>query len=687
MLPVEMMSRFLPRLFLVLCCLVGAGHAADLRSISAVRGLPPEKVLERPRFEVTASVTFIARWKGRSEISVQDETAGIYAYFEAEDARDLALGDVVHLRGTVMPGIGPPCLEVDECRKTGERGLPTATAADFTALDNAYLDSQFVEVEGIVRDAQYDAAVSPPSIILTLQMRGGRADVFLAMEPQGDPAGLVDAEVRVRGVPFHYFNQNRQPFGFRLMACEERQIEILKAVPQPPSGMPVTKVEDLLRYQPVPQTGHRVRVQGVVTLHWPGEFLYLQDGGVGILVKSRRMESLEPGDRVDVAAFAALSDYSAILEDAGFRKVGHTGEPPVTELPLEKLTAGEADAKLVVTEGVLESVSERSGRSVLMIRSGTMIVAGELPENVAVPVSLLPGSKLRLTGVCQVELGSRRKFAVFYRPESARLLLRSIDDIRVVRPASWWTPRRLWVALGAAWVVLALGAVLVWSLQTRNARLKAEIDRRERAEAEVKRREEERKILAADLHDSLEQSLTGVALQLQAAGRAKGEDPHLELASRLLKHSREEVHRAVRDLREPSDVAFDLPAALRGLVRHSSAGSVVDFQLDLPESLPRLGAGLAHQVLHLAQEGVTNALKHADAASIRISVGECGGGIVLEIEDDGLGFPAGNPPGPAEGHFGVQGMKERVARCGGTFGIDSTAGKGTRIRAVLPILP
>lgn len=679
------MSRPFLRLLWVLLSLVAAGQAEDLRNISAVRALPADKVQEGPRFELTASVTFIARWNGRTEISVQDETAGIYANFGGAELRDLSLGDVLHLRGTVVSGIGPPCLHVEDYRKTGESGLPAATVADFPALDRVYLDSQFVEVTGIVRDAQYDPAVSPPSVILTLQMRGGRADVFLAMKPTTDPARLIDSEVRVRGVPFYYFNQNRQPFGFRLMICEESQIEVLKAVPQPPFEMPVTAVEGLLRYQPVPQTDHRVRVQGVVTLHWPGQFLYLQDGEVGILVKSRRKESLEPGDHVDVAAFAVLNDYSAILEDAEFRKLGHTGEPPATELALEKLTAGEADAKLVVTEGVLESVSERSGRSVLMIRSGTLIVAGELPDKVAVPKSLLTGSKLRLTGVCQVELGLPRKFAVSYRPESARLLLRSADDIHVVSAASWWTLRRLWYALGAAWVVLALGAVLVWSLQGRNARLKAEIDRRERAEAEVKRREEERKILAADLHDSLEQSLTGVALQLQAAGRSGGDDPHLELASRLLKHSREEVHRAVRDLREPSDVDFDLLAALRSLVRHSSAGSAVDFQLDVPEHLPPLGASLAHQVLHLAKEGVTNALKHADAATIRIALGGGGGDIVLEIEDDGIGFPPGNHPGPAAGHFGVQGMKERVARCGGTFGIDSTTGAGTRIRAVLPI--
>ena len=113
----------------------------------------------------------------------------------------------------------------------------------------------------------------------------------------------------------------------------------------------------------------------------------------------------------------------------------------------------------------------------------------------------------------------------------------------------------------------------------------------------------------------------------------------------------------------------------------------MDFQLDLPERMPAMGAHLSHQLLHLAQEGVTNALKHAQAVSIRLALGEKDGGMRLEIEDDGLGFDQEQRPGPAEWHFGLQGMKERAARLGGTFGIDSVAGEGTRIRVTLPMNP
>jgi len=211
---------------------------------------------------------------------------------------------------------------------------------------------------------------------------------------------------------------------------------------------------------------------------------------------------------------------------------------------------------------------------------------------------------------------------------------------------------------------------------------------RERAETELMRREEERKLLAADLHDSLEQSLTGVALQLQAAGGSGGEvarSPHLDLAERLLRYSREEVHRAVRDLREPMDAAFDLPTALRGLTRRFSMGSTVSFELNMSESEPALPTHLSHQLFHLVQESVTNSLKHSDAGKIWISLERHIDSVTLEVADDGSGFDPSACLGPAEGHFGLQGMKERAARLGGTLEIDSEANAGTRIRVALPL--
>ena len=680
-------SSFTKRLVpLVMILSHGMVSAAELRTVSEIRNLSLEDSTKNLPVSVKGTVTFVMVWGNKSEATVQDSTAGIYTFMQSEDAARLRLGNVVEIKGYATEGAWAPCLRVSDLVVTQEKkSLPLPRKADYTSLKSGVMDSQFVEIEGMVRDVQYDSTVHPASTILTIAMEGGRAEVFMPHYSDEEIFTLVDSKVRVTGVTFHYFNQRRQAFEFRIMVAERSQVVVTESPPSDAFDLPVTPLGKLLQYNPNGYSEHRARVKGLVTLHRPGEFLFLQEGEDGLLVRSRRKEKLHPGDLVEVAAFATMGTYGAFLEDGEIRNVDSRQTPVAVEMPLEELATGTADAKLIRTQGVLESISERNGRAFLMLRKGSLIVPADLPVSMKELPPISNGSIVQLTGICQVELGSQRRFARLYRPESAKLLLRSVDDIVVMRAAPWWTEKRLSMALAAVIGVLTLSGIWGWSLNSRNARLRREIKGRERAEEEVKRREEERRLLAADLHDSLEQSLTGVALQLQAAGRLNDDrSSHLDLAERLLKYSRDEVHRAVRDLRQPSHEVFDPRHAIRELVKRSETVSGVRFLVDLPESLPELPGHLSHQLLHLAQEGVTNAMKHAEAKEIRISLKVDDEGMRFGLTDDGKGFDSGNHPGVADGHFGLQGMKERVARLGGRLTIESNVGEGTRIDVTLP---
>ena len=670
---------------LLLIASFGMVAAGELHTVSEIRNLSREESTQSIPVSIRGSVTFVMTWANHSEATVQDSSAGIYTFMQPKDAARVRLGNVVEIKGRATEGSWAPCLEVSELVITPEKSLPVPRKADYTSLKSGVMDSQFVEIEGMVRDVQYDPTVNPPSTILTIAMEGGRAEVFMPHYSDDEMLSLVDSKIRATGVPFQYFNQRRQAFEFRLMVAERSQVVVTESPPTDAFDLPVTPVGQLLQYNPKGYSEHRVRVKGVVTLHRPGEYLFLQDGDDGLLVRSRRKEELHPGDRVEVAAFASMGTYAAFLEDGEFGEVDSGPIPAAVEMPLEELATGTADARLVETQGVLESISERNGRAFLMLRKGSLIVSAELPVPMAELPPIINGSIVRLTGICQVELGSQRRFARLYRPESAKLLLRSVDDIVVMRAAPWWTEKRLSLALAALIGVLTLSAIWGWSLKSKNVRLRREIRARESAEEEVKRREEERRLLAADLHDSLEQSLTGVALQLQAAGRLKDDrSSHLDLAERLLKYSREEVHRAVRDLRQPTHEPFDPRHAIREMVKRTESVSDVKFVVDLPESMPELPGHLSHQLLHLAQEGVTNALKHAEASVIRITLKVDDDGMRFGLEDNGKGFDPSSRPGVTDGHFGLQGMKERVARLGGRLTIESNVGEGTRIDVTLP---
>jgi signal transduction histidine kinase len=251
----------------------------------------------------------------------------------------------------------------------------------------------------------------------------------------------------------------------------------------------------------------------------------------------------------------------------------------------------------------------------------------------------------------------------------------------------------LWLALGGTSVVLALALTWAWLLRRRVAQrsseLAAEIGARRNAAVEFDATLRERKRLAADLHDTLEQALTGLALQLEAVDMFGNEEPdrsrhHLHLARQFLARSREDVRRSVWNLRAQGLEGRTLDEALRQMVAILTDSSGVRSTCEVEGSSVPLPDFISGNLLLLAQEGVTNALKHAGANRIEVSVEYSTDGVSLRIEDDGCGFDPGTAPGLREGHFGLQGMRERVKRLGGAIEITSAAGQGCQIRARVP---
>jgi signal transduction histidine kinase len=193
-------------------------------------------------------------------------------------------------------------------------------------------------------------------------------------------------------------------------------------------------------------------------------------------------------------------------------------------------------------------------------------------------------------------------------------------------------------------------------------------------------RESERTRLRADLHDGVGPSLSGISLGLEAARGAVDTSPervpaildvlHREVASLVC-----EVRGIIDDL-EPGEV--DLPGALRRQVEAvGAAGLCVDLQLDhAPTSAT---SAVAFAVARIAGEALTNAVRHADATRITVSVADEPEGLVLQVADDGSGTVA-----PRPGGVGLSSMRERAEAVGGTLRVDAVPGRGTLVRAVLP---
>jgi signal transduction histidine kinase/ligand-binding sensor domain-containing protein len=201
----------------------------------------------------------------------------------------------------------------------------------------------------------------------------------------------------------------------------------------------------------------------------------------------------------------------------------------------------------------------------------------------------------------------------------------------------------------------------------------------------------ERARLAREIHDTLAQGFVGISSQLDAVAMCMPEEDSparrcLDIAGRMARHSLTEARRSVMDLRASMLEEQDLGAALRAGATAWTAGTGVETEVAVEGPDTPLPEDVEHNLLRIAQEAVTNALKHAAAARIRIHLTRETRGVGLRIEDNGRGFDEKDAFSPVSGHFGVLGMRERAERLGGSMRLTSSPGQGTtvEVRAPLP---
>ncbi len=257
-------------------------------------------------------------------------------------------------------------------------------------------------------------------------------------------------------------------------------------------------------------------------------------------------------------------------------------------------------------------------------------------------------------------------------------------------PFASWFFGTLGLLLGSLALVSILRLKVDSATSQLDAEMRARMDEsqaRHDAEVEFHAILQERERLAADLHDTLEQSLTGVALQLEASGRAPNPERaqhNLKLAEQMIARCREDVRRSVWNLRAQALEGQHLRAALRQIAESlldATDVSIVVGGSGAEETLPDIIGG---NLLMLAKEAVTNALKHGAPTRIDITVDYLPDSITVTLRDDGSGFIPGEVGGPQQGHFGLTGMKERAAKLGGRINIVSRPGLGTEISITTP---
>ncbi|WP_437201475.1 sensor histidine kinase [Planctomicrobium sp. SH664] len=198
----------------------------------------------------------------------------------------------------------------------------------------------------------------------------------------------------------------------------------------------------------------------------------------------------------------------------------------------------------------------------------------------------------------------------------------------------------------------------------------------------------ERARIARDLHDTLIQGFSGVTMQMQALAtqlRDPEEQQTLHDVISDASHCLREARRTVAGLRQEQGSPTGLVNALAHSARHLTETRAMELELDLPSALPPLPGTVEYQLLRIAQEAITNAVKHSQARRLRLALQQSHDHLQLSIEDDGCGFDGDDELFRLAGHYGLIGMRERAHQIGATIQIQGRRGTGTLIHIDWPL--
>jgi signal transduction histidine kinase/pimeloyl-ACP methyl ester carboxylesterase len=636
-----------------------------------IRRLSPEQAALGYPVRVRGVVTMDAP---APDLFVQDATAGIFVEGSVSPRYPHFLGQFVEIEGVTGPGKFAPVIRETKLRVLGHRALPKAQLFPFSQLANGQQDSQWSEVRGIVRSAALDrSSWRETTLALRVASEGGEFSVRVPIDHEQDFSSWVDSEVLIEGVCGSLYNADRQLTGILFYVPRLSFIR----VEAPAKEIPVSA---LLRFSPGMGVRHRVRLRGVVEYQHLGSDLFLQIQGKGLRVLTPQSTPLTIGDLVDVLGFPAMGDTSPILEDAVFHRLGHSKEPAPINMDLNRPWE-QFDGALATTRAKLLSRQAQPDGLRLTLQSGEVIFNATLPPGFGgeAALSVPLNSEVRVTGICLVRSGG-----LWRVPESLRMLLRSPNDVVVLTAPSWWNLRHaLWLLVITVGVLFAVTAWVV--LLGRRVREQMFVIREKLRHSAVL---EERNRIARELHDTLEQELAGITMQLDLAADCFQQAPRiaqqaLEAARDMSRHSMVEARRSVWDLRcqllQHGDLVSAIPQIVEPLVSRGQAKVDVKIQ----GSPGRLPGQVEMNLLRIGQEAVANAVKHGRAQHVNIELHYASSSVCLTVTDDGQGFAAGQAA--PTGHFGLLDMRERAQSMGSELKIDSEPGRGTRVAVEVPV--
>ena len=389
------------------------------------------------------------------------------------------IGDFWDVQGYTFAEFAPDILATRAVR-VGAGALPQPEHPSWTQLVDGSMDTQYIEVQGVV--------VGANGTVLDLLMRGGRLKVELPEMSAETLTNFQGALVRVRGCLIPGRDVVTQHVKVGEFALRNASVAVDQPAPADPFALPLKHATDLLLFESHASPIERARIGGIV-LQQRGGMAFLMDRTNGVRVVTGDAVHLLPGDQVDAVGFPDLTGPSPLLNNAVVRRLGHDLLPEPARLTADQLTGARNDSTFVVIEGTLVSQRNSGDDRIMEMRSGARLWLARLPMRGEKPPALALGSVLDLTGV-YVGRGSDQ--ARGRDIDSFELLLNGPEGVHVLRRPSWWTVRHALLVAGVLLAVLLFAlawiGVLRRQVDDRMRALKNEIEDHKRTESELEKK-------------------------------------------------------------------------------------------------------------------------------------------------------------------------------------------------------
>lgn len=641
-------------------------------------------------FDINGTIPISKSAARTISIYLADDSGGVII-FEQDKLRHIALqaGDRIRARGHTRPyDFGQVVARCESIEIIGHGPSPKPVPVSIEELRSGRFDCRYVKLCGTLRDA-FDDEVDGSYTYLVLTCEGKLLYVPAPRFKVGD--GMIGAEIEIAGIYDPKPCGGRRYMGPIVSVLNIDSIRLLKASDKDAFDVPVIDETQSLGPMEIQALGKR-RTSGTVLAAWrPNNILISTEHDRPIFATIANQSLPTTGASVEVAGLPETDLFSISLSRAVWRpsKDAPIASKKPTSTSFNSLFGNPDENRRVMpyfngvpvqvkgdvvgfesVEGHLAEISISDGKRILTV--DTSMVPGAADD-------ISVGCRIDVTGVCVLETDNWRPGALFPPASGYRIVVRAQDELRIVAHPPWWTPGRLFVIIG----ILAAALALLLLRMALKRRFGAII-----AKAKIDARVGERTRLAVELHDSIAQNLTGVAMEIRSAKRAKTADPrgmdrHLNLAAATLDSCRSELRNCIWDLRSMTLDDARTDEAIRRTLHQHLSGARLEVRFNVPRRL--LPDSTLHAILRIVRELTINAVRHGSANDIKVAGCIDGGRLLFSVRDNGCGFDPEHAPGMRDGHFGLQGIRERIETLEGDFEIESAAGRGTKVSISIPL--